>query len=196
MGVSNLSCPKYNPRSSRYDPPPRKTTSVSSLLSLFFLRPVSSFSSRTPTSSPSGFTCRHTPSPATAHHLPAGAQVPGWRNDFLTVLQFLLCCLSLKSVLSEAERICTLPCHPRETVSSSHGRTILACAPLPNHLPSGPPGNFTALPSHCGSSSLISSDHTCLLASSQTRHRLSPLLKASRTQWASWVWKTFSCSSF
>ena len=145
---------------------------------------------------PAALPAEHTPSPAPAHHLPAGAQVPGWRNDFLTALHFLLWCLSLKSVLNEAEWICTLSCHPRKTVSSSHGRTILACAPLPIHLPPGPPCNFTSLPSHCGTSSLVSSDHTYLLASSQTRHRLSTLLKASRTLLASWVWKTFSCPSF
>lgn len=145
---------------------------------------------------PVALPAEHIPSPATAHHLPAVAQVLGWWNDFLTVLHFLLCCLSLKSVLNEAEWICTLSCHPSKTVSSSHGRTILVCAPLPNHLPPGPPCDFTALPSHCDTSSLISSDHIYLLASSQTRHRLSTLLKASRMLWASWAWKTFSCPSF
>ena len=77
-----------------------------------------------------------------------GPQVPGWRNDFLTLFHFLPCCLSLKSVLNGAEWICTLSCHPipEKTYHPHHGQTIPACAPLPNHVPAGPPRNFTALP--------------------------------------------------
>ena len=133
----------------------------------------------------------HIPSPATSHHLPCpGPQVLGWRNDFLTLLHFLPCGLSLKSVLNKAERICTLSGHPvSEKTYPQHGQTILPVLPSRDTCPQDP--HVTVPLCHSGTSSLIPSSHTDLLASSQTHHRLSTLLKPSRMLWASWVRKTF-----